>query len=139
VTSCIVDSAAIYIMVVKFRNTIWPPSPQLSLHRRATLSSYSNGTRSVHSRVNPKRSLYCEMSVNVPNCVAGSFLRVHLAAGRVFCFLQLSQVLRAEDSPTRRNWVGSFFLFLIFFQYSMLRYCALGCLAKLISIRNIRN
>jgi hypothetical protein len=27
VTSCIVDSAAIYIMVVKFRNTTtWPPS-----------------------------------------------------------------------------------------------------------------
>jgi hypothetical protein len=39
-------SAAIYIMVVKFRNTIWPPPPQLSLHRRAALSSNSNGTRS---------------------------------------------------------------------------------------------
>jgi hypothetical protein len=39
-------STAIYIMVVKFRNTIWPPPPQLSLHRRAALSSYSNGTRS---------------------------------------------------------------------------------------------
>jgi hypothetical protein len=46
VTSCIVDSAAIYIMVVKFRNTICPPHPQLSLHRRAALSSNSNGTRS---------------------------------------------------------------------------------------------
>jgi hypothetical protein len=46
VTSCIVDSAAIYIMVVKFRNTICPPQPQLSLHRRAALSSNSNGTRS---------------------------------------------------------------------------------------------
>jgi hypothetical protein len=45
-TACIVDSAAIYIMVVKFRNTICPPQPQLSLHRRAALSSYSNGTRS---------------------------------------------------------------------------------------------
>jgi hypothetical protein len=44
--SCIVDNAAIYIMVVKFRNTTWPPPPQLSLHRRASLSSYSNGTRS---------------------------------------------------------------------------------------------
>jgi hypothetical protein len=29
VTSCIGDSAAIYIMVVKFRNTIFPPPPQL--------------------------------------------------------------------------------------------------------------
>jgi hypothetical protein len=29
---CIVDSAATYIMVVKFRNTSWPPPPQLSLH-----------------------------------------------------------------------------------------------------------
>jgi hypothetical protein len=48
VKSCIVDSAAIYIMVVKFRNTIWPPKPQLSLHRRAALSSNSNGTRSVN-------------------------------------------------------------------------------------------
>jgi hypothetical protein len=44
VTSCIVDSAAIYIMVVKFRNNICPPQPQLSLHRRAALSSDSNGT-----------------------------------------------------------------------------------------------
>jgi hypothetical protein len=35
VTSCIVDSATTYIMVVKFRNIIWPPPPQLSLHRRA--------------------------------------------------------------------------------------------------------
>jgi hypothetical protein len=35
VTSCIVDSAAIYIMVVKFRNTICPPPLQLSLSRRA--------------------------------------------------------------------------------------------------------
>jgi hypothetical protein len=31
-------------MVVKFRNTIWPPPPQLFLHRRAALSSNSNGT-----------------------------------------------------------------------------------------------
>jgi hypothetical protein len=36
----------IYIMVVKFRNTIWPPPPQLSLHRRVALSSSSNGTPS---------------------------------------------------------------------------------------------
>jgi hypothetical protein len=43
VTSCISDSAAIYIMVVKFRNTICPPPHQLSLHRRAALSSNSNG------------------------------------------------------------------------------------------------
>jgi hypothetical protein len=43
VTSCIVDSAAaIYIMVVKFRNTIWPSPPQLSLHRSAALSSNSS-------------------------------------------------------------------------------------------------
>jgi hypothetical protein len=48
VTSCIVDSAAIYIMVVKFRNTICPPPAQLSLHRRAALSSNSNGTRSIY-------------------------------------------------------------------------------------------
>jgi hypothetical protein len=41
VKSCIVDSAAIYIMVVKFRNIICPPPPQLSLHRRAALSSNS--------------------------------------------------------------------------------------------------
>jgi hypothetical protein len=54
VTSCIVDSAAIYIMVVNFRNTICPPPLQLSLHRRAALSSNSNGTRSVYSRKNPK-------------------------------------------------------------------------------------
>jgi hypothetical protein len=45
VTSCIVNSAAIYIMVVKFRNTICPSQLQLSLLRRAALSSDSNGTR----------------------------------------------------------------------------------------------
>jgi hypothetical protein len=39
----------------------------LSLHRRAALSSNSNWTRSLHSRENPKRSLYCEMSVYSPN------------------------------------------------------------------------
>jgi hypothetical protein len=67
VTSCIVDSAATYIMVVKFINTIWPPPPQLSLHRRAALSSNSNGTRSVYSRENPKSSLYCRFSIFVPS------------------------------------------------------------------------
>jgi hypothetical protein len=40
-----------------------PPPPQFSLHKRAALSSNSNGTRSVYSRENPKQSLYCEMSV----------------------------------------------------------------------------
>jgi hypothetical protein len=51
-------------MVVKFRNTIWPPPPQLSLHRRAALTSNSNGTWSVYNRENPpKSSLYCEMSM----------------------------------------------------------------------------
>jgi hypothetical protein len=48
-------------MVVKFRNTVWPTPPQLSLHRRAALSSNSNGTRFVYSRENPKSRLYCEM------------------------------------------------------------------------------
>jgi hypothetical protein len=58
VTSCIVDSAAIYIMVFKMRNTICPPPPQLSLHKIAALTSNSNGTRSVYNRKNPKSSLY---------------------------------------------------------------------------------
>jgi hypothetical protein len=58
VTSCIVDSAAIYIMVFKMRNTICPPPPQLSLHKLAALTSNSNGTRSVYNRKNPKSSLY---------------------------------------------------------------------------------
>jgi hypothetical protein len=64
VASCIVDIGAIYIIVVKFRNTIWPPPPQLSLHRRAALSSNSNGKGAVYSRENPKSSLYCEMSMD---------------------------------------------------------------------------
>jgi hypothetical protein len=43
---------------------ICPPPPQLSLHRRAPLSSNSNGARSVvYDRKNPKSSLYCEMSM----------------------------------------------------------------------------
>jgi hypothetical protein len=61
VTSCIVDSAVIYIMVAKFRNTICPPPPQLSLHRRAALPSNSNGTRSVYSRKN--QFIYCDLSM----------------------------------------------------------------------------
>jgi hypothetical protein len=63
VTSCLVDSATIYIKVVKFRNTICPPPLQLSLHRRAALSRNSNGTRYVYSRKNTKSSLYCEVSM----------------------------------------------------------------------------
>jgi hypothetical protein len=35
VTSYIVDSAAIYILVVKFRNTIWPPPPKGELRCQA--------------------------------------------------------------------------------------------------------
>jgi hypothetical protein len=65
-TSCIVDSAATYIMVVKFRNTSWPPPPQLSLHRRAALSSNSNGTRSVYNRENPKSSLWDVYDLDCP-------------------------------------------------------------------------
>jgi hypothetical protein len=80
VTSCIVDSAAIYIMVVKFKNTIWPPPPQLLLHRRAALSSNSNGTWSVNSRENSKSSLYCEMSVTGPNL----WLTTHWAKPRAY-------------------------------------------------------
>jgi hypothetical protein len=57
------DSAPIYIMVFKIRNTIFHTPPQLSLHSRAALSSNSKGTRSVHSRKNPKSSLYCEISM----------------------------------------------------------------------------
>jgi hypothetical protein len=47
-----------------------PPPPQVSLHRRGyALSSNSNGTRSVYCRNNPKRSLYCEMSVSSFPCL----------------------------------------------------------------------
>jgi hypothetical protein len=45
-TSCIVDSAAIHILVVKIWNTIWPPLPQFFLPRRAALTTSSNGTQS---------------------------------------------------------------------------------------------
>jgi hypothetical protein len=57
-------------MVVKFRNTICPPPPQLSLHTRAALSSNSNGTRSVYNRKNPKSSQYCEMSMGRSDLIA---------------------------------------------------------------------
>jgi hypothetical protein len=63
VTSCIVDSVGIYIMVVKFWNTICSPPPQLSLHRRAALSSNSNGTRSVYTGNRKSPLWYCEMSM----------------------------------------------------------------------------
>jgi hypothetical protein len=38
---CTIDSALLYIMVARNRNTIWPPPPQLSLHRRAALRTNS--------------------------------------------------------------------------------------------------
>jgi hypothetical protein len=56
--SCIGDSAAIYIMVVKFRNTIWPPPPQLSRHKGAALLSNSNGTRSYIAE-RTQNAVYC--------------------------------------------------------------------------------
>jgi hypothetical protein len=52
-----------HIVVVKFSITSCPLPSQLALHRRAALSSNSNGTRSVFSRKNPKSSLYCEVSM----------------------------------------------------------------------------
>jgi hypothetical protein len=56
VTSCIGNSAAIYITVAKFRNTSCPPAHVL-LHRRAVLSTNSKGIQSVYSRKNLKSSL----------------------------------------------------------------------------------
>jgi hypothetical protein len=86
-SSCLVDSAAIYIMVVKFRTTIGPPPPQLSLHRRAALSSNSNGTRSVYSRKNPKSSLYCDMSMQMP----------HVDVNSVHCTVQYTVKYRGDN------------------------------------------
>jgi hypothetical protein len=94
VTSSIVDSAAIYIMVVKFRNNIWPPPPQLSLHRRA-LSSNSNGTRSVYNRENPKSSLYCEMSV----CGTGTAVTVLKCSWLVVTMNRCALIRRKVSEP----------------------------------------
>jgi hypothetical protein len=47
-------------MVVKVRDTIFPLSPQFwftVLHRKASLSTHSKGTKSVYRRKNPKSSL----------------------------------------------------------------------------------
>jgi hypothetical protein len=75
VTSCIVDSAAIYIMVVKFRNTICPPQPQLSHHGRAALSSNSNGTSSyIEERTQSAVYTYCVMSMVCTNWWYGIYL-----------------------------------------------------------------
>jgi hypothetical protein len=43
---CTIDSALLYTMVARNRNTIWPSPPQHSLHRRAALITNSNGTQS---------------------------------------------------------------------------------------------
>jgi hypothetical protein len=51
-------SAATYIMVVNFGNTIWSPPPQLSLHMRAALSNNSNGTRSVYIAERTQKAVY---------------------------------------------------------------------------------
>jgi hypothetical protein len=109
VTSCIVDSAAIYITVVKFRNTIWPPPPQLSLHRRAALSSNSNGTRSVYSIENPKRSLYCEMSVcrQRPHLYCGGEnLKYYLAPLPPQFFLPRRATLRTNSMAPQTSHKG---------------------------------
>jgi hypothetical protein len=45
VLACTVDSALIYIMMVKDRNTICPSPLQLLLHRRVALSTNSKGTQ----------------------------------------------------------------------------------------------
>jgi hypothetical protein len=45
-------------MVVKFKNTICPPPPLLSLHRRAVLSSNSNGTLSVNIAERTQKAVY---------------------------------------------------------------------------------
>jgi hypothetical protein len=114
VTSCIVDSAATYIMVVKFRNTIWPPSPQLSLHRRAALSINSNGTRSVYSRENPKRSLYCEMSMELTDPLALGTLYIRIGCNILIQLILLHllkvdsywlpyTVCLSHQSPVRSN------------------------------------
>jgi hypothetical protein len=43
-------------MLVKFRNTIFPPPPQFLLHRRAELSTNSKGTQSVPALYKAERS-----------------------------------------------------------------------------------
>jgi hypothetical protein len=52
VTSWIVDSAAIYCIAYyggeNLKYYIWPPHPQFSLHRRAALTTNSNGTQPAH-------------------------------------------------------------------------------------------
>jgi hypothetical protein len=94
VTSCIGDTAAVYITVVKFRNTICPPPPQLSLHWRAALSSNSNGTLSVYSRKNPKSLLYCEMSMLSPHTDISHYID---------CF---SGLFRLYIQTVFRCWIG---------------------------------
>jgi hypothetical protein len=44
--------------VVKFRNSICPPPPQLSLHTRAALSSNSNGTRNTYITERTQKAVY---------------------------------------------------------------------------------
>jgi hypothetical protein len=47
--SSIVDSAAIYVMVVKMWNSTWPPFPAVfPSYTRAALTTNSNGTQSAH-------------------------------------------------------------------------------------------
>jgi hypothetical protein len=73
-------------MVVKFINTIWPPPPQLFLHRRAALSSNSNGTRSYVAERTQNGSLYYEMSVFAIDWKNNSKTKVE----KVFFFIFMS-------------------------------------------------
>jgi hypothetical protein len=56
-------SAAIYIMVIKFRNTICPLPPQLTLRRRAVRC---HTIQTEHGPYLAERTLYCEMSAIIP-------------------------------------------------------------------------
>jgi hypothetical protein len=49
----------------QFRSTIWPPSPQLSLHRKAIQTEHGPYI----AERTQKSSLYCEMSMNAAPAV----------------------------------------------------------------------
>jgi hypothetical protein len=71
-------------MVVKLKNTTWPPPPQFSLHnRRAALSSYSNGTYIAEITQN---AVYIVRCLWVKSPTSGAGITISFQKGANICF-----------------------------------------------------
>jgi hypothetical protein len=98
--------------VVKFQNTICPTQPQLSLHRRAALSSDSNGTLSYIAERTP-------CAVYFVRCL---WLRPPLQTivfpfkdiGKILCTIKRGEKVCFLNFLDKNNIISSIFLYTIY-------------------------